>query len=225
MNTKRIAIIALVIGVLGLSLGFAAYSNTLTIKTEATINPDSSLFRIEFVGGSGNQVAPVIDNTVPGVTATNATISSDAYGNPIVDNMKVTFTNPGQSVVYSFTTSNSGSYKSYLKSISFSNATGSDSFKLCTKVMEGKQASDIATDSLVAAACNGIILTLTLGSEDFTDDAARSDFAVPTAHDLEISGSEQITITISYAPNASHADGEFTVKFGDIQLLYSSVAN
>ena len=225
MGTKRIAALAIVVSVLGLSLGFAAFSNTLTIKSEALVQPNENLFNIDFVGDSGGSVAPVIDNTVPGATATNATIGSDANGNSVIENIKATFTEPGQSVSYTFSTSNNGSFKAYLKSISFSNATGGDSFKLCSKVTEGKEASEYATDALVAAACNGINLTLRLGSENFTDDAVRTGFAVPTAHDLDVSASEQIVVTITYAANSARADGEFTVKFGDITLLYSSVEN
>ena len=225
MSTKRISALAIVVSVLGLSLGFAAFSNTLTIKSEALVQPNKNLFNIDFVGDSGGSVAPVIDNTVPGATATNATIGSDANGNSVIENIKATFTKPGQSVSYTFNTSNSGSFKAYLKSISFSNASLGDSFKLCSKVTEGKETSEQATDALVASACSGINLTLTLGSENFTDDAVRTGFAVPTAHDLDVSASEQVVVTITYAANSAQADGEFTVKFGDITLLYSSVDN
>ena len=106
MSTKRIAALAIVVSVLGLSLGFAAFSNTLTIKSEALVQPSENLFNIDFVGGSGGVVTPVVDNTVPGATATNATIGSDANGNSVIENIKATFTEPGQSVSYTFSTSN-----------------------------------------------------------------------------------------------------------------------
>ena len=67
-----------------------------------------------------------------------------------------------------------------------------------------------------------------LGSEDFTATTARASFATATAHDLEKNGetgdNEAVTVTIAYAANASQADGDFDVAFGDVTLNYSSVA-
>ena len=45
-TSKIIAVVALVVAVLGLSLGFAAFSNTLTISSSATVSPDSGDFDI-----------------------------------------------------------------------------------------------------------------------------------------------------------------------------------
>ena len=49
-KTKTLAIIALIISILGLTLGFAAFSNTLTISSSATVSPDESDFNINVYG-------------------------------------------------------------------------------------------------------------------------------------------------------------------------------
>ena len=46
-STKIIAIAALLIGIVGLSLGFAAFSNTLTISSSAEVTPDQSAFNVD----------------------------------------------------------------------------------------------------------------------------------------------------------------------------------
>ena len=47
---KLIAIVALCVSVLGLTLGFAAFSNTLTISSSATVTPESSDFKLVVYG-------------------------------------------------------------------------------------------------------------------------------------------------------------------------------
>lgn len=231
---KAIAIVALMIGVVGLTIGFAAFSNTLTIKSEALVTPDASLFNVDFSNENAvNKTAVVTGGVTPtlspstpvdGFAGETATINNDNASGPIIQNLKATFTSPGQSVTYEFYTKNIGELKAYLNSVNFGNATGAETFKTCAKVTEGKDAAEQATDALVTAACEGISLTLTLGSETIDGTKARSAFGTATAHDLESTASEKVTVVISYAANSEQADGDFTVKFGDIQLVYGSVA-
>ena len=232
---KVIAIVALLVGVVGLTIGFAAFSNTLTIQSSAEVNPDDTALNVDFsnenavnkVAVSTNGVVPTLSpsNGPAGFTAETATIDNSVDGLPVISNLKATFTEPGQSVTYTFYTKNIGELDAYLKRVTMSNAAGAETFKTCTKVTEGKEAEEIADDALVAAACNGISLTFSLGSETFNTTTQRTSFSTPTAHDLQPTNSEQVTVVISYAAGSSQADGDFTVKFGDIQLLYSSVAS
>ena len=219
-RARVIAIAALLVGVVGLSLGFAAFSNTLTIKSSAEVVVDQSAFNVDF----SKQSASVVDGTLSGTpspatngpTAADATIDNSTAGAPQITGLKATFTEPGQSVTYSFYTKNAGALKAYLTNVNFASPT-----KTCT-------AKTGTTQSLVDSACAGISLTLTLGSEDFTATTARTSFATATAHDLEKNGEtgdyEAVTVTIAYAANSAQADGDFDVTFGDITLNYSSVA-
>ncbi len=47
-QTKVITIVALVVAVFGISLGFAAFSNILTISSSATVKPDALSFSVRF---------------------------------------------------------------------------------------------------------------------------------------------------------------------------------
>ena len=219
-RARVIAIAALLVGVVGLSLGFAAFTNTLTIKSSADVTADASVFNVDF----SKQSASVVDGTVAGTpnpatngpTAGDATIDNSAAGAAVIKDLHATFTAPGQSVTYSFYTKNAGALKAYLTNVTFASPA-----KTCTP-------DTGTTASLVTAACNGISLTVRLGSEDFTATTARASFATATAHDLEKNGetgdNEAVTVTIAYAANASQADGDFDVAFGDVTLNYSSVA-
>lgn len=214
------AIVALVIGVLGLSLGFAAFSNTLTIKSSAEVKPDESILNVDF-SSSNSAVAtdPVVAQLNPtgvtGFSATNASI--DNTSDPIIQNLHATFTAPGQKATYTFYTRNIGALKAYLNNINFKNVENESSTKICT-------AKTGTTQALVDTACQGISIKLTLGSEDFTATTARAGFTTATAHDLEVNATEQVKVEISYADGSAQADGDFDVSFGDIELIYGSAA-
>ena len=47
-QTKILSIIALITAVLCMSLGFATFSTTLTISSNANVTPDSSAFAVKF---------------------------------------------------------------------------------------------------------------------------------------------------------------------------------
>ena len=47
-TVQLIATLALVVGVIGLSIGFAAFSNTLKIKSSATVAPDKDTLNVDF---------------------------------------------------------------------------------------------------------------------------------------------------------------------------------
>ena len=229
-RARLMAIAALLVGVIGLSLGFAAFSNVLTIKSSAEVNVDANALNVDF----SSQSASVVDGTVTptltpstgapaGFSGDNATIDNSAAGAPKIEGLHAVFTNPGQSVTYTFYTKNIGALKAYLTNVNFAEvATGVT--KQCTATAVTSPATP-ATDSLVQAACAGISLTMTLGSEPFTATTARASFATATAHDLDVNASEQVTVVISYAAGSAQADGDFDVTFGDITLNYSSVAS
>ena len=64
-GTKAIAIVALLIGVVGLSVGFAAMSSTLTIESSADVAPSENDFTVQFSTSSttiaGTTVNGVVD--------------------------------------------------------------------------------------------------------------------------------------------------------------------
>ena len=209
-SAKIIAIVALCVAVVGLSIGFAAFSNNLTIKSNATVKPNQNDFDVNFSTSNTSE----LDGTVSGVgtnsaTAENATIDNSA--SPTITGLKANFTEPGQKVTYSFYAHNAGKYVAYLNNVTYANVSGKTATKVCT--------AGVGTDAtMVDAACNGISISVKVGSDTYTGSMDSI-----TNHLLNLDGYEEVVVTIEYASNASRADGDFEVAFGDIILTYSSV--
>ena len=211
-TVQLIAILALVVGVIGLSIGFAAFSNTLKIKSSATVAPDKDTLNVDFSSSptevEANEITAV-SNPV-GLITTKATI--DNTSDPVIKNLSATFTEPGQKATYSFYAYNAGQLQAYLKSIIYANVPDNTTNKVCT-------AKEGTTDALVQKACNGISVKVKVGSEAETN----SSVASISNHALTKGQAEPVTVTLEYAQDADRADGDFTVAFGDITLNYSSV--
>lgn len=219
-KTRILVVIALIVSVLGLSVGYAAFSQTLTIKSSAEVKPDENIFNVDFSSNSssvvGGTITPTLDpSNETGFTATDATIDNSTSGSPVIKNLHAVFTKPGQSATYSFYTKNAGELAAYLSSVTFNNASGVSDIKKCT-------AKNSADQTLVNSYCPDIKLKVYVGSEEFTSTKARNQFAVATAHDLGKNGYEQIRVVILYEQNATQPEKGFDVEFGDVVLSYTS---
>lgn len=210
---KMIVIIALVIAVAGMSLGFAAFSSTLSISSSASVTPDSSTFSVGFYPDAtatlANAPASFISVSTTGGASASELILEE--GSASISGLNASFTAPGGSATYSFYVGNSGEYDAYLRAINFNNITGASSNKVCT-------AGTDATDSLVQAACNDISVSVNV--HDITATSTSSSISGKILYKKTFA---PITITIEYAANGNRADGPFSVSFGDISLDYSTV--
>ncbi len=207
-----IALLALIVAIVGVSVGFAAFSSALSIQSSATVTPDKSTMNVDF---SSSDTAVVTNDIKPTTTpstveATDATI--DNSSDPVIKNLSATFKEPGQKAVYTFYAYNAGELEAFLKSIVYENVSSKSSNKVCT-------AGEGTTDALVQKACDGIFLKVKVGTEAETS----SGIASINNHSLAKGVSEEITVTLEYASNAERVDGDFTVSFGDVTLNYSSV--
>lgn len=209
-GTKIIAIVALCVAIVGLSVGFAAFSSNLTINSSAKVTPSATSFDVNFSTSNTSE----LDGTVNGdgtnsATGEDATIdNSDA---PTITGLKANFTEPGQTVTYSFYAHNAGKYVAYLNNVTYSNVSGKTATKVCT--------AGSGTDAtMVEAACNGISVSVKVGSDTYTGSMDSI-----TNHSLAIDAYEEVVVTIEYASDATRADGDFDVAFGDIVLTYDSV--
>ena len=209
-SAKIIAIVALCVAVAGLSIGFAAFSNDLKIESNATVTPNPNDFDVNFSTVDTSEIA----GTVTGVgtnsaTAEDATI--DNSGSPKITGLRANFTEPGQKVTYSFYAHNAGKYAAYLNSVTYANVSGKTATKVCT-AGEGTDATK------VEAACNGISVSVEVGTEKYT-----GSMDTISNHLLNIDAYKPVVVTIEYNSGASRADGDFEVAFGDITLTYDSV--
>lgn len=210
-SAQVIAIVALVVGVVGLSIGFAAFSSVLNIQTSANVKPDSSTMNVDFSSAEDKvSIAEIIPTATPSsLVTTNAVI--DNSGDPTISNLSATFTEPGQTIVYKFYAYNAGELNAYLKSIVFGNVAGQNTTKVCT-ALEG------TTDALVQKACEKISVKVKVGNEIETSTGKAS----ITGHTLNKGTGEMVTVTLEYEAGAERADGDFNISFGDITLNYSS---
>ena len=201
---KLLMIIALVVGIASLSIGFAAFSATLNISSSASVTPNSDSFSVKF---STNKNSLVVDEVVPssissGITASNGIIKNNY--NPTITNLSANFNNPGQYVEYTFYARNEGEYTAYLNNINF---IGN---KTCTGDTE-------TTDSLVQSACDDITITAVIGETTY------SETTPITGHALTSSTGEQIKVRLEYDINGDYVDGDFSIIFPDITLVYSTI--
>ena len=209
-STKVIAIVALCVAVFGLSVGFAAFSNDLTIKSEATVKPNASDFDVNFSSSDTSETDGTVTATsTAGVTVQDATISNATA--PTISGIKVGFTEPGQSATYRFFAHNAGKYKAFLNNVTFKNVTDANANIVCVAA-EGTNAN------MVASACQGISIKVKVGTTTFVEPTPNI-----TSHELPIDQYEPVEVTIEYKTGAARADGDFQVKIGDIVLTYSSV--
>jgi len=213
--SKRISILVLCVAIMGLSIGFAAFSQTLTIKSSAEVNPTID-FKVEFSTSSDSVTTDPIQPTVTGegASATAANIDTD-NGNLIIKDLHAIFTAPNQKAVYKFYTRNTGQYLAYLNSIAYANVSGKNEPKVCTpRYTTGDNA---ANNTLVQAACDDIRITVSVGGTLYTESVASI-----SNHSVAVGGAEEIIVTIEYLNGGDVADGPFDIAFGDITIAYSS---
>lgn len=215
-NVKIIAIAALLVAVLGVSIGFAAFTRTLTIEAEAVVNPTDD-FNVVFSKSNSSVVTTggvdASSKNPSTLVAETAIIANDNAGGPLISNLKATFTAPGQSATYTFYAYNDSTYTAYLKNVDFTAAATP-----CTA-----STGSSVTSSLMTAACPDIKIKISVGSDANTQDLT-ADTSV-SSHSLAGGAGELITVVIYYdqIANQTLADGPFDVDLGTIQLLYKTV--
>lgn len=122
---KNILIIILVLALGLMSIGFAAFSSNLTIRSNTTVSPNPDNFQVvasaSETSTSLNSMGPKID-VLPGSdsnipkthTGGTALIKNEPDGIEI-KNITLNFDTPGQVIDYTFYIHNTGKYKVYMK--------------------------------------------------------------------------------------------------------------
>lgn len=229
-NYKVVAVVVLILAIIGLTVGFAAFSTALNISSsQSSVRPDETAFNVSFSSSettfAEDEIVGVVSDSAL-MTATNAVIDNSNYKNPVIRNLSAKFTGPGQTVSYTFYSHNRGNYDAYLKSISFQNIDGKTENKVCAPISSSTEGENVATDSLVQAACEDISIKVDIVGEK--SQTATDSVLLIKDHILARDSSEKIVITMTYGNSAdasTRADGDFTVDFGSIVLNYGSVDN
>lgn len=196
---KIMSIVALVLAICALTLGYAAFSTTLNISSSATVSPNSSDFKVSFVPSEDRGTVDSID-----CDATNkANCTAARISGTSLTGVTASFTEPDELVYYQVDIYNNGKYDAYLNSIDFGTKT-------CI-------AGDNTTDSLVQAACNSIIRQVGVGEVLYDESAYIDSYIIPVG--------EKVTVSyiIKYDMNGTRADGPFDVEFGELKFNFSTV--
>ena len=213
---KIIIIIVLMIAITTMSLGYAIFSATLNISSNATVTPNSSDFSIGFYESNTATVAG--ESTPDGIGFTSSggatgTIPTIDVTKKSLSGAKANFTAPGQSVTFNLFIGNLGEYDAYLRAVNFLNVVGTDTHIVCTP--------DKGTSStLVKSACDAISMSVTIGTTTITEtNTSISRFIIPKSTFIKTS------VTIYYDSGGAPADGPFSVDFGEISLDFSTMDN
>ena len=203
-KVKMLSIIALVVAIVGMSLGFAAFSTTLSISSSANVTPSSSNFGVKFSTSKDSLVVDAVSpsSKTSGITTSDGVI--DNSGSPTIKELSATFTSPGQYVEYTFYARNEGEYTAYLNNINF----------LGSKTCTGETGT---TDSLVQSACSYITITATVAGTTY------SETTPITGHSLAIGAGEEIVVRLEYDSTGPSVDGPFSITFPNVTLVYSTI--
>ena len=198
-GTKVIAIVALITGVLGMSIGFASYSRTFSISSTS-----NSLVK---KGVDAFSTGLFLSTTSGNGTITDETTWSGLTG---------TITSSEKTISYSATINNQTDYVAYLKSIS------SNSGKLvCTAV----NPSD-TSDDLIQSVCEGLILTINVGDYSGTitkSQALASSNLNDGSYIIGKQSTSTVTMTLTLSEDTVMPDGDFYVTIPSITFDYTSL--
>ena len=225
-QAKVMAIVALCISVFALTVGFAAFSNTLTISSSATVSPDASDFKLVIYGADDADNIGDIDKTITSLTksepfsdpkrdAAVATINNDTL---TISNLDVTFKEPGDYIAYYFKIKNEGEYDAYITKSDFESIINISNSKIC-KAVAG------TTEQLVQQACDFISVDANL--YDYSTFTSINSASMNSSDDfvkIPIGSYASLIVEFNYAfSNAVRADGDFEVDFDDIKLTFSTI--
>ena len=247
-QSRIVAILALCVSVVGLTLGFAAFSNTLTISSSATVKPDQKEFLLKAYGvGDIYSNGRVVDIDYPeaytsstiskafagdGISGEDAIISSsftDSGSNKItISNLKANMKNPGDQVSYFFMIKNEGRYDAYLMKSEFDKLENINEKTVCEAVVE--EGKTPATQEYLDAACKEFIIDVhARGGEGLTkqlDSVGSNDeyIDIPKAGSSFMGydyGYMILQVDLTYN-GTTRVDGDFNVEFADIELEFTT---
>ena len=212
---KVLSIVALVLVLLGMSLGFAAFSATLNISSSATVSPNSDDFKMVMYGMvEESEVGKILSGEPVDLSVWSNTYAIDLndFGTSAIinnadftiSNINTSFSKPGMNTVYVIAIKNEGKYDSYL-----------DVSKYDTLLPSKCVSSGNATQKLVDEACNGITLTINFADSSYADVSSGVLKVVPNSYMGMIIG-------IRYHADSAIADGDFSVYFDDVKLEFTT---
>ena len=224
-SARLIAIVALVLAVTGVSIGFAVLSTNLTIQAPvANVNANKDLFKVYFSSSQSsyehNQVTPSLSSGGDENFKGNPIDISDT--STILSGIGGTFTAPGQTITYELGIANVSKIKGYLTSITFNNPDSGVSFAKCETVSDkgnGLEAESVAT------ACQNLHVNVYVNGTKYSGSNSNISKNEINAQVDAQPGMQTLKVEIIYDADATPVDGDFKATFGTIQLDYETKDN
>lgn len=198
-KAKKSILIILLLLVVGLSIGFAAFTSNLTIKSSATVTPNPNTFKVVFSSSKTESAGGAA--TTDGTYGKGGTFAQNAT---TLEGLTATFTAPGQTATWTLNSFNAGEFDAFLNNVTVGTIT-----------CEAKDGTDATK---VAEAAKGISISVKVGPATYTETTNTI-----TGHTLPKGEGEEVVVTLTYAGGSAIADGDFDVKIGDIVLGYDSI--
>lgn len=229
-GVKIVAVVALIIAVFGLSVGFAAYSSVLNISANANVELSGTEWDVGFANTSGT-MAPLTGTpaTITGTGVTSAgTLNMLKY--TLSQGTAATLANTsGSSVSYAFKIKNAGTITATLKSISSAGITCAYNSSASDRTIErdgtpntGKTIT-AETGDIAQADCNTMFnVTLTIDGTTYNlKDLTGASYTNKT---IAANNSVDATLTIAATGTAptTAVDGDFVVTLGATTVNYAS---
>ena len=226
-QVKLLSIIALVVAIAGMTLGFAAFSTTLNISSSATVTPNSSDFKINVYGfedyesieqflDSGFSIENInlSSTTAAGLaqeaesTFLMASIDNNSH---TISNLQAQFTLDKGMITYPLIIKNEGKYDAYIDLSDFLNdSVLSKEYGATCFAGEG------ASEELVEKACNGLKITFGIIDKNTGDGKVINE----NFYKIPVNTFELFAVIIEYS--STPADGPFTAKFPEFKLNFST---
>ncbi len=178
-NLKIVAFAALIISVLGLSIGYAAFSETLEIKGSAVVKGQAWDIHFEELAKSSAMTAKEID--APEIKPSTT----------LIEGLKSEFDTPGQVSEYTFDIVNAGTFDAIITDVTISNPTctgkgdnaTTDAENVCKNVsvkVTDPDGAAIATGKTLAAGekLEGCKITVTYDKDTTVEELPKDDVTV-----------------------------------------------
>ncbi len=236
---KVIAIVALLFAVAGLSLGFAAYSTTLNITSDADVKLDADSWKVGF----STVNSAITPGTVTGTLTGSET--GDAAGTLNLTQFVISQTNnatlhttDGSKVEYNFYIVNDGELDAYLNSVTVGHLsceylTGTNSTR-----DDGHTTITPGTGTISQTTCETLFTatldigngttTKTTGQTQTTGFANDNKLAKPAGTPTYVPAKLTIAYnngSISTLTSENTPSGDFKVSLGDSTVVYGTSAN
>lgn len=210
-NGKIIAIVALVVAVVALSVGFAAFTDSLTIAGNATVTGgDNSLF----AGSFGYASSPAAACVYTGGSTTAANTNAGSASGNSWSGISITLNDTNPSVTCTATIENTSAYDASLTSFSSDTNVG------CTSSTATNASAICATvQEVVTIDTNSTILTVTPSSSSSGVTGTLGGLTIPKQV-----GTKVVSVTVSYDKTAGVPDGDITITLPTITHGYTTVS-